>query len=215
MDTKLKFEFDFDEVFEGIKQGVIRELEEMNFNAVKDNVVNQVKTEIKSKIALTYSDERELKDEIKNEIKEKVYNSLIEGIGDKYADKFNEYMVSQLSQNPTRLNLLLSDIKREVSENLYYSLYSSIREEVIGKVKDTTANLCDLLSGNTVKVEGLNKTITRKEYEDLIAKDRKLSELLSATKCKDCNRYGDELHCLICNDVGLDGTYREYKRNKI
>ena len=74
MDTKLKFEFDFDEVFEGIKQGVIRELEEMNFNAVKDNVVNQVKTEIKSKIALTYSDERELKDEIKNEIKEKVYN---------------------------------------------------------------------------------------------------------------------------------------------
>ena len=124
-------------------------------------------------------------------------------------------MVSQLSQNPTRLNLLLSDIKREVSENLYDSLYSSIREEVIGKVKDTTANLCDLLSGNTVKVEGLNKTITRKEYEDLIAKDRKLSKLLSATKSKDCNRYGDELHCLICNDVGLDGTYREYKRNKI
>ena len=215
MDTKLKFEFDFDEVFEGIKQGVIRELEEMNFNAVKDNVVNQVKTEIKSKIALTYSDERELKDEIKNEIKEKVYNSLIEGIGDKYADKFNEYMVSQLSQNPTRLNLLLSDIKREVSENLYDSLYSSIREEVIGKVKDTTANLCDLLSGNTVKVEGLNKTITRKEYEDLIAKDRKLSELLSATKSKDCNRYGDKLPCLVCYDVGLDGTYREYKRNKI
>lgn len=215
MGTKLKFEFDFDEVFEGIKQGVIRELEEMNFNAVKDNVVNQVKTEIKSKIALTYSDERELKDEIKNEIKEKVYNSLIEGIGDKYADKFNEYMESQLSQNPARINLLQSDIKREVSERLYDSLYSSIREEVIGKVKDTTANLCDLLSGNTVKVEGLNKTITRKEYEDLIAKDRKLSELLSATKCKDCNRYGDELHALICNDVCLDGTYREYKRNKI
>ena len=67
MSTPLKFEFDFDEVFEGIKQGVIRELEEMNFDAAKDNAINQIKSEIKSKIELTYSDERELKDEIKNE----------------------------------------------------------------------------------------------------------------------------------------------------
>ena len=35
MSTPLKFEFDFEEVFEGIKQGVIRELEEMNFDAAK------------------------------------------------------------------------------------------------------------------------------------------------------------------------------------
>lgn len=65
MSTPLKFEFDFEEVFEGIKQGVIRELEEMNFDAAKDNAINQIKSEIKSKIELTYSDERELKDEIK------------------------------------------------------------------------------------------------------------------------------------------------------
>ena len=89
MSTPLKFEFDFDEVFEGIKQGVIRELEEMNFDAAKDNVINQIKSEIKSKIELTYSDERELKDEIKNEIKERVYDSIIKEVGDKYADKFN------------------------------------------------------------------------------------------------------------------------------
>ena len=49
MSTPLKFEFDFDEVFEGIKQGVIRELAETNFDAAKDTAINQVKSEVKAK----------------------------------------------------------------------------------------------------------------------------------------------------------------------
>ena len=48
MGNKLKFEFDFDEVFEGIKQGVIRELSEMEFDAARDSAIRQVKDEVKS-----------------------------------------------------------------------------------------------------------------------------------------------------------------------
>ena len=47
MGTPLKFEFDFDEVFEGIKQGVIRELSETNFDEAKKSAINQIKSEVK------------------------------------------------------------------------------------------------------------------------------------------------------------------------
>ena len=154
-----------------------RELEEMNFDAAKDNAINQIKSEIKSKIELTYSDERELKDEIKNEIKERVYDSIIKEVGDKYADKFNDYVENQLSKNPERLSSLQNIIKCEVSENLYENLYSSIRNEVIGQVKDATTQLCNLIGNNSVKVKDSNKTISKEEYEDLLDRDRKLSAL--------------------------------------
>lgn len=177
MSTPLKFEFDFDEVFEGIKQGIIRELAETNFDAIKDTAINQVKSEVKEKVALTYKDEYELKDEIKKEIKERVFESLIKEVNGKYLNQFDSYIESQLSKNPDRLEILIRTIKGELSEKLYDDLYSSIRNEVIGQVKDTTAQLCNLIGGNSVKVKGSNKTISKEEYEDLLDRDRKLSAL--------------------------------------
>ena len=56
-------------------------------------------------------------------------------------------------------------------------MYDSIRNEVIGQVKDTTAQLCNLISNNSVNVKGSNKTISKEEYEDLLDRDRKLSAL--------------------------------------
>ena len=102
MGTPLKFEFDFDEVFEGIKQGVIRELSETNFDEAKESAINQIKSEVKEKLALTYSDEYTLKDEIKKEIKERVFDKLIKDIDDKYLEQFEGYIESQLTKNPDR-----------------------------------------------------------------------------------------------------------------
>ena len=96
MGTPLKFEFDFDEVFEGIKQGVIRELSETNFDEAKESAINQIKSEVKEKLALTYSDEYALKDEIKKEIKERVFDKLIKDIDDKYLEQFEGYIESLL-----------------------------------------------------------------------------------------------------------------------
>ena len=177
MSTPLKFEFDFDEVFEGIKQGVIRELAETNFDAAKDTAINQIKNEIKSKVALTYKDEYELKDEIKKEVKEKVFGSLIKEVSGKYLNQFDSYMEAQLTKNPDRLEHLNKEIKNELSERLYDDLYNSIRNEVIGQVRDTTVQLCNLIGGNSVKVNGFNKIISKEEYEDLLDRDRKLSAL--------------------------------------
>ena len=168
MGTPLKFEFDFDEVFEGIKQGVIRELSETNFDEAKESAINQIKSEVKEKLALTYSDEYALKDEIKKEIKERVFDKLIKDIDDKYLEQFEGYIESQLTKNPDRLEQLKREIKDGLTENLYDDLYHSIKEEVIGQVRETTTQLCNLIGGNSVKVEGSDKIISKKEYEELI-----------------------------------------------
>lgn len=177
MGTPLKFEFDFDEVFEGIKQGVIRELSETNFDEAKESAINQIKSEVKGKLALTYSDEYALKDEIKKEIKEKVFDNLIKEVSEKYLSHFESYIESQLTKNPERLEQLKREIKDGLTETLYDDLYSSIREEVVGQVKETTAQLCNLIGGNSIKVNGSNRTISKKEYEELMDRNRKLSAL--------------------------------------
>lgn len=177
MGTPLKFEFDFDEVFEGIKQGVIRELSETNFDEAKESAINQIKSEVKGKLALTYSDEYALKDEIKKEIKEKVFDNLIKEVSEKYLSHFESYIESQLTKNPERLEQLKREIKDGLTETLYDDLYSSIREEVVGQVKETIAQLCNLIGGNSIKVNGSNRTISKKEYEELLDRNRKLSAL--------------------------------------
>lgn len=177
MGTPLKFEFDFDEVFEGIKQGVIRELSETNFDEAKESAINQIKSEVKEKLALTYSDEYALKDEIKKEIKERVFERLIKEVSDKYLGQFKEYIETQLTKNPDRLEQLKREIKDGLTESLYDDLYSSIRNEVIGQVKETTTQLCNLIGGNSIKIEGSNRTISKREYEELMDRNRKLSAL--------------------------------------
>ena len=177
MGTPLKFEFDFDEVFEGIKQGVIRELSETNFDEAKESAINQIKSEVKEKLALTYSDEYALKDEIKKEIKERVFERLIKEVSDKYLGQFKEYIETQLTKNHDRLEQLKREIKDGLTESLYDDLYSSIRNEVIGRVKETTTQLCNLIGGNSIKIESSNRTISKREYEELMDRNRKLSAL--------------------------------------
>ena len=177
MGTPLKFEFDFDEVFEGIKQGVIRELSEVNFDEAKESAINQVKSEVKAKIDLTYSDEYALKDEIKKEIKEKVFENLIKEVNDKYLGQFEDYIKIQMTKNPDRLNQLKREIKDGLTETLYDDLYRSIREEVVGQVKETTAKLCNLIGSNSIKVDGSDKTISKKEYEELLHRNEVLNAL--------------------------------------
>lgn len=192
MGTPLKFEFDFDEVFEGIKQGVIRELSETNFDKAKESAINQIKSETKAKICLTYSDEYALKDEIKKEIKEKVFEKLIKEVSDKYLGKFEDYIETQLTKNPDRLEQLKREIKGGLTESLYDDLYNSIRNEVIGQVKETTAQLCNLIGGNGVKIDNSNKTISKKEYEELLHRNEVLNAL-EAGGVDNWQWYGDSL----------------------
>lgn len=177
MGTPLKFEFDFDEVFEGIKQGVIRELSETNFDEAKESAINQIKNEVKGKLRLTYSDEYELKNEIKQEVKEKVFEKLIKDVDNKYLEQFESYVNVQLCKNPDRLESLREDIVEKTSDDLYTNLYDSIKSDVTKQVKEAVSQLCNVISGSGIKVEGSNRSISKKEYEELLDRNRKLSAL--------------------------------------
>lgn len=173
MGNKLKFEFDFDEVLEGIKQGVIRELSEMEFSAARDTVIRQVKDEVKREVTICYSDTSQLKDEIKKEVKDKVFNELIKEIHERYVSQFEKYISEQLAKNPDRLKEMRKEIVRTTSDELYNSLYRSIRQDIQSQVND----LLNAISGCGVRVQGSNHTISKEEYEELLDRDRKLTAL--------------------------------------
>ena len=173
MGNKLKFEFDFDEVFEGIKQGVIRELSEMEFSAARDTAIRQVKDEVKKEVTICYSDMSQLKDEIKKEVKDKVYNQLIEETRDKYTSQFDSYIQEQLSKNPDRLKGLCNEIISKTSDDLYRDLYSKIRSDMQSQMN----NVLNAISGCGVRIQGSNHTISQEEYEELLERDRQLTVL--------------------------------------
>lgn len=177
MSNNLKFEFDFDEVFEGIKQGVIRELAETNFDEARNSVINQLKSEIKSEIRLTYNDEYTLKDEIKKEIKEKVYKTLMDEVSGKYLNQFDNYIETQLTKNPERLEKLQSEIRSKVVKELYDDLYSNLQYEMNSKIKSITAQFVNNLGGNNLKITGTDQMITKEEYDNLVHRNEVLEAL--------------------------------------
>lgn len=173
MGNSLKFEFDFDEVFEGIKQGVIRELSEMEFDAARSEVIRQTKNEVKKEIELTWSDKTLLKDEIKKEIKDKVFDELIKDTRERYVTQFRDYIDTELTKNPNRLKELRKEIVSTVSEELYDDLYRSIRQDI----KSQMDQILTMMSGNGFRIQGSNRVISKEEYDELVESDRKLNAL--------------------------------------
>lgn len=177
MGKDLEFHFDFDEVFEGIKQGVIRELVEVEFDGDRNRAINEIKSEILSKIRLTYKDESELKEEIKIEIKDKVYGNLLKEVSEKYINQFNEYVENQLSKNPHRLSALEDKIKKETTDRLYDNLYYKIQNKMESKMETVISKLINSIGGKNVDIEGSDEMITREEYENLLHRNEILEAL--------------------------------------
>lgn len=171
--TKLKFEFDFNDVFKGIQQGVIRELAEYDFQATADSVVRDLKSGLKKEMQLSYSNIADLKNEVKDEIKNKVYDEVLRETKEKYLTQFERYIEEQLLKNPDRLESLTKQIKHEAIEELYKDLYSSVRSDI----KDKLDSVLNAISGTGVKVAGSNLTLSQEEYEELLESDKMLSAL--------------------------------------
>jgi hypothetical protein len=173
MGNSLKFEFDFDEVFEGIKQGVIREVSEMEFDVARDTAIRQIKDEVKKEIDLTWGDKSQLKEDIKSEIKDKVFGELIREVQGRYVTQFENYVSEQLSKNPDRLKEIRNEIVRTTSDSLFNMLYRSIREDIQSQI----SSILNAISGQDIRIQGGNHTISKEEYEELLDRDRKLSAL--------------------------------------
>lgn len=178
MNTKLKFEFDFDEVFEGIKLGVIKEMSEMSFNDITEKAVREIKSEMQKKISLTYKDEYEIRDEIKKEIKEKVYQKLISDIKDNYKKQYEDAFGREITNAiDDAEEEIVCEIKSKVVNKLYNDLYSNIQQQVKSKINDSVSKLVNAVTGNGVKVKNSKNEISKEEYQNLIKRDKILTAL--------------------------------------
>lgn len=189
MSNNLKFEFNFDEVFEGIKQGVIRELSETNFNSAKDNVINQLKSEIKNEIYFTYRDENELKDEIKKEIKDKVFDKLLDETRKEYKKYYEDLFNKNISLEFKKTE---EEVKTKTINKLYDDLYSNIQYEMNKKIKSVVARLVNNLGGNNIKIKGTDNIISKEEYDELLHRNEVL-EALEQGGVDNWDWYGDSL----------------------
>ena len=192
MSKTMTFNFDWEEVFEGVKQGVIRELAETEFDGDRNRAISEIKSEILSKIRFTYKDENDLKEEIKSEVKEKVYGNLLKEVSEKYLNQFNEYIETQLSKNPHRLSELESKIKKETSEKLYDSLYYKIQNNIESKMQTAISKLVNSIGGNNVRVDGSDELIAKEDYDELVYKSKVL-DALEAGGVDNWEWYGESL----------------------
>jgi len=178
MSAALKFEFDFDEVFEGIKLGVIKEMSEMNFDDITSSAINQIKDEMKNKISLTYKDEYEIRDEIKKEIKEKVYQKLIADIKNEYKKNYEEAFSRDITKSFNSVEEdIINEIKSETIDKLYSNLYSNILDQVKSKINNSVSEIINTITGNSVKVKNTKNAISKEEYDELIHRDEILTAL--------------------------------------
>jgi hypothetical protein len=174
MNNNLKFEFNFDEVFEGIKQGVIKELSETNFDAARNQVVNQLKSEIKNKIYITYSDENELKNEVKKEVKDKVFDKLLDEARKEYKNNYAELFNKKNSLN---FNEVEKEIKTKVINKLCDDLYSDLQHEMNTKIKTVVAKFVNNIGGKNLKIKGTDNIISKEEYDNLVHRNEILEAL--------------------------------------
>lgn len=200
MSKTMTFNFDWEEVFEGIKQGVIRELAETEFDGDRNRAVSEIKSEILSKIRLTYKDENDLKNEIKQEMKDKVFESLLSEAKAEYKKLYGHYFDKQL---PKELNdaedSAKNEIKQKVINRLYDDLYSNLQNEMNQNIKSIVSKFVNTIGGNNLKVKGSGNMITKEEYDELIHKSRVL-DALEAGGVDNWEWYGESISRYLGED---------------
>lgn len=164
---KMNFEFDWDEVFEGIKQGVIRELSEANFDTIVNLAIDDVKNEFRNKIRLTYSDESQIREEIKKEIKDKAWLTLIQETKNQYSDMLLNKYRERFIDDDKEINDIKQQVIWKLKEELYHNIYREIKTSVVYDTKERLYKSIDEFFGRLISVENSNQTISQEEYEEL------------------------------------------------
>ena len=181
--NKLKFEFDFDEMIEGIKLGVMKELTDITYDNIEKSVIAEVRATLIKRFDLDWSDRIKIKDEIKEEAKDKIFksvkNDIASDIKSKQKGEFDG-IIRQLSKdNESYIKEMENKIVEKAVDELYSNLIVKTQKELNQKLEQFTYKLMNNLGGNNIVIsDDEEKTaITKEEYDELIKRDEMLSAL--------------------------------------
>ena len=200
MSHNLKFEFDCDEVFEGIKAGVIKELSESTYSNIIDQVTRDMKKEVSDRFQLAYPDVRAIKNEIQLHVEEKVFQTLIDEIRQAQKAKFQQIMDNSL-QYDQHIKDLKKTIVEETVNLLYENLIDNVQREVKKVTKKFTDSFMNNIANNNVSISGNKnqKSISKEEYENLLHRDKVLTALEHGG-VDNWEWYGDSLSQFLDDD---------------
>jgi len=167
MSNIMKFEFDFDEVLEGIKQGVIRELSEIDTQAV----LSDVKSELKRDFGMTWEDKHKVKTEINEYIKEGVLQSIKDDIIQQNKKEMKQVIDDIVADRDEYLTIIRAEIISDTTNELVSSLRREIQSKVNQEVQGIVFKMFNNVGLNNIKVADTGITITEEEYKKLQDKE--------------------------------------------
>lgn len=201
MSNNLKFEFDFDEVIEGIKLGVMKELTDVTYDNIEKGIIEQSKRELVNHFKLEWNEQFDIKKEIKNEVKDKVFNSIIDDIKAEQKKQINEIKDKTLICSENSIKDLEDEIIEEAVNRLYGNLVEKTQKQINKKLEQFTSKFINNFGGNNIVVlNGDNQEyITKEEYDELIHRNEIL-EALEQGGVDNWEWYGESINQYFDNE---------------
>lgn len=179
----MNFEFDWEEVFNGIKLGVQKEITDELVDRIYENGIRQLKENI-----FGYRQERDIVEDIKKTIVDKISDKLYnEVFNDKYEQikaKVDESVNLSIAKIQNNINNTTANAENKIINACVDKLYYGYEDRVKKQVQIHGVQLFEKLlngSNNTKTLSNISSdkytTIDKSEYDMLKSRDKELTAL--------------------------------------
>lgn len=183
MSTTMKFEFDWEEVFNGIKLGVQKEITNELVSDIYNDGIRQVKENI-----FGYRQERDIVEDIKKTIVEKtadrLYNEIFKDKYEQIKTKVDESISMAIVKIQDNINNTTAKAENKIINACIDKLFDKYEDRVKKQVQTHGVLLFEKLlnGGNDIKTlsnisSDKYATIDKSEYAMLKSRDRRLTAL--------------------------------------
>ncbi len=177
----LKFEFDFDEVFEGIERGVVDRISDYEFESMLLGCKNELHAEFKAKfekdLNFSYADVNELREKVKSDIVENLSSKIHAEVHDATRKRIEEILLDfNTKYIPDEMvRKIVNEAKLELSDRLYRDISSMAQKCFEKESKKIVSQMTSSLNLRTKA--NVEPFVTQEELSRLRARDEKLSAL--------------------------------------
>jgi len=201
----MNFEFDWEEVFNGIKLGVQKEITDELVGEIYDNGIRQLKENI-----FGYREERDIVEDIKktivDKISDKLYNEVFKDKYEQIKAKVDESVNVAIKKIQNNIGNITSNAENKIINACIDKLFYQYEDRVKKQVQTHGVELFEKLlngSNDTKTLSNISSdkyaTIDKGEYDMLKSRDRRLTALENGG-VDNWEWYGDALASLDKED---------------